>query len=91
MRSASLGPTPCARPIIALSDSASARSSSRGDKRGQHVQRHARADILHRLQQAEPFALLGGGEAVEPDRVVGDFHLDHQRGMRAGGQLRQGR
>ena len=40
-------------------------------ERGQHVQRHAAADILHRLQQAEPFAFFGGDEAVELDGVVG--------------------
>ena len=89
MRSASLGPTPGARPIIALSDRARARCRSRGRQGGEHRQRHLGADILHRLQQAKPFALLGGGKAVKPDGVVADFHFDHQAGMRAHRQPRK--
>src|SRR6185312_16606482 len=56
-----------------------------------HRQRHLAADILHRLQQAKPFAFFGGGEAVQLHRVFTDLHLDHQADMRADRQPRQGR
>ncbi len=89
MRSASLGPTPGARPIIALSPRASARCKSRGDRVESTASATLTADILHRLQQAEPFALFGAGKTIQADGVVADLHLDHQRGMRAHRQPRQ--
>src|ERR1041384_8817770 len=47
--------------------------------------------ILHRLQKAEPLALLGRMKAVEPDRILRQLCLDHQRDMRPGGEFRQRR
>ena len=58
---------------------------------GKYVEGHTAADILHRLQQAKPFALLGGMKTIEPDRVFRHLGLDHQRDVRAGGEFRQGR
>src|ERR1700709_1882086 len=51
------------------------------------VGREAAAAVLHRLRQAEPFALFRRVEAVETDGVVGDLGLDHERGGGAGVQF----
>src|SRR3977135_894401 len=92
MRSATLGPTPGARVIIALSRIAIAAAPNSplvGDRnRGgefvvlegaEHRERHLGADALHGLQQAEPFALDVGDEAEQPDLILAHMRLDRQR------------
>ena len=58
---------------------------------GQNIERNAAADILHGLQKAEPFALLGRMKAIETNCVVRHFGLDHQRNMRTGHELGESR
>ena len=76
IRSASLGPTPLARPTIALSCSAMALEQLAGGQRREDRQRHARAHPLHRHQRPEPGLLGLAGKAIEPDHVLADDHLD---------------
>ena len=61
-----------------LSPLATARCSSSAGERREDGERDARADALHRDQQAEPVALGGGGEADQADRILGDQHLGVQ-------------
>src|SRR5262249_55257344 len=58
-----------------------------GRERGEDVEGDAGADVLDRLEQAEPLALFAARETVELDRLVGDAGLDHQRCGRAGCEL----
>ena len=80
MRSATFGPTPGARAhrrLVAHGDGA----GEIGDlQRAEHRQRDLRADALHRLQQAEPFALHVAGKAEQLDLVLAHIGLDRERG-----------
>ena len=83
MRWASLGPTPWARAIIAVSPLATARWTLVDRERREDGERDPGADALDRGQQAEPVALGGGGEADQPDRILGDQHLGVQHDLLA--------
>ena len=65
---ASLGPTPLARPIIALSPLATARCELVGGQRREDGERDAAADALDRGQQPEPVALAAPSRSRTADR-----------------------
>ena len=79
MRSATFLPTPGARAserLVLERDGGGELARLHDAEDGE---RHLAADALHGLQQAEPFALEVGGEAVEADHVLAHIGLDRQR------------
>ena len=88
MRSATFGPTPGARVIVALSRVAMAVARSAGLQRREDGERDLGADALHRLQQPEPLALDVGEEAEEADLVLAHMGLDRKLDRLAGRRQR---
>ena len=83
-RWASLGPTPGARAIAALSLVRDGGGEAAGIERREDGERDLGADALHHLHQPEPVALDIGHEAVEADRILADMGLDRERRRLAG-------
>ena len=79
MRSATFGPTPGARLIVALSPQRDGGGEIAGLERRQHRERDLGADALHGLQQPEPFALDVAEKAEQPDLVLAHMGLDRER------------
>src|SRR4029078_12887893 len=50
-----------------------------GIERAKHRERHVGADALHRLQRPEPGALMLGGKAIQPDRILAHMRVDGER------------
>ena len=79
IRAATLGPTPGVRATCPLSCKRNRVGEVRRRERAEHGERDLGADALHRLQRPEPGALMFGGEAVEPDRVLPHMGVDGER------------